>query len=120
MSMRRTRRAASSVGKWADFAVLSADYLTVPEDRISQLSSVLTMVGGKVVHGAGKYASRGRRPSSGEPGLGCRSANIPATRKARSTETGASLAAAALQQAIPTVIGGHGCAWTLGCGCGLL
>ena len=37
-------------GKLADLVVLSDDYLSVPEDEIKGLSSVLTIVGGKVVH----------------------------------------------------------------------
>jgi predicted amidohydrolase YtcJ len=37
-------------GKYADLAVLSDDYLTVPETEIKDLASVLTMVGGKIVH----------------------------------------------------------------------
>jgi hypothetical protein len=37
-------------GKYADLAVLSQDYLTVPEDQIRRIESVLTMVGGTVVH----------------------------------------------------------------------
>jgi predicted amidohydrolase YtcJ len=44
------------VGKLADFALLSADYLSVPEEEIRGLESLLTVVGGKVVHGAGDYA----------------------------------------------------------------
>jgi predicted amidohydrolase YtcJ len=43
-------------GQLADLAVLSDDYLTVAEDEIPQLSSVLTLLGGKVVHGEGDYA----------------------------------------------------------------
>ncbi|HEY9765615.1 MAG TPA: amidohydrolase, partial [Chroococcales cyanobacterium] len=42
-------------GFFADFAVLSDDYLTVPEDRIPHLESVLTAVGGKVVYGAQEF-----------------------------------------------------------------
>src|ERR1700757_1789668 len=57
ISAEEDKKGTLSVGKWADLAVLSGDYLTVPEDRISQLSSVLTMVGGKVVYGEGKYAA---------------------------------------------------------------
>ena len=34
------------VGKYADLAVLSEDYLTVPDDRIRRIESVLTLVGG--------------------------------------------------------------------------
>ncbi len=44
-------------GKLADLIVLSADYLTVPEDRIKDLTSVLTIVGGKPVYAAGDYAA---------------------------------------------------------------
>nr|WP_298682194.1 amidohydrolase [uncultured Dongia sp.] len=43
------------VGALADLAVLSADYLTVAEDDIAHLSSVLTMLGGRIVHGAGDF-----------------------------------------------------------------
>jgi hypothetical protein len=38
------------VGKLADLAVLSDDYLTVPEARIRKIRSVLTLQGGRVVH----------------------------------------------------------------------
>ena len=42
-------------GKYADLAVLSADYFdarAVPDEDIKRLSSVLTLVGGQIVHGA--------------------------------------------------------------------
>jgi predicted amidohydrolase YtcJ len=42
-------------GRLADLAVLSADYFTVPDDDIQDIESVLTVVGGKIVHGAGEY-----------------------------------------------------------------
>jgi predicted amidohydrolase YtcJ len=45
-----------AVGQLADLAVLSADYLSVREDEIAHLSSVLTLLGGKVVHGASDFA----------------------------------------------------------------
>jgi predicted amidohydrolase YtcJ len=44
-----------SEGRFADLAVLSADYFSVPEEEIQQLQSVLTVVDGKVVYGAGKF-----------------------------------------------------------------
>jgi len=44
-------------GRFADLAVLSDDYFTVEDDAIRGLESVLTMVGGRVVHGTGEYAS---------------------------------------------------------------
>jgi predicted amidohydrolase YtcJ len=37
-------------GQLADFAVLTADYFTVPEEEIRDLQSVLTVVGGEVVY----------------------------------------------------------------------
>jgi predicted amidohydrolase YtcJ len=36
-------------GKFADLAVLSADYMTVPEDQIKDITADLALVGGKVV-----------------------------------------------------------------------
>jgi predicted amidohydrolase YtcJ len=37
-------------GKYADLAVLSHDYQTVPEQMIRRIESVMTMVGGQIVH----------------------------------------------------------------------
>ena len=51
------RKGALKPGQYADVAVLSGDYMQVPEDEIANLSSVLTLVGGRVVHGAGPFAS---------------------------------------------------------------
>jgi predicted amidohydrolase YtcJ len=41
------------VGKLADLAVLDRDYLTVPADQIKNITSVMTIVGGRVVHDEG-------------------------------------------------------------------
>ena len=41
-------------GKLADVVVLTDDYLTVPEDKIREISSVMTIVGGKIVYEAKK------------------------------------------------------------------
>ena len=43
-------------GQLADLAVLSDDYFAVPDERIKSIESVLTVVGGKVVHAAGPFA----------------------------------------------------------------
>jgi hypothetical protein len=43
-------------GKYADLAVLSEDYLTVPDQRIRKIESVLTLLGGKLVHAAGPFS----------------------------------------------------------------
>jgi predicted amidohydrolase YtcJ len=45
------------VGKYADLAVLSEDYLTVPDDRIRRIESVLTLVGGNVAHASAPFAN---------------------------------------------------------------
>lgn len=42
-------------GAYADLAVLSADYLSVPEEEIRDITSVLTVLGGEVVHGSGDF-----------------------------------------------------------------
>jgi hypothetical protein len=49
-------RGSLEVGKLADLAVLSADYLTVPVEQIGDLESVLTLLGGDVVYAAGEFA----------------------------------------------------------------
>jgi len=56
-------RGSLEVGKLADLAVLSKDYMTVPVDQIGGIESLLTMVGGKVVYAAGPYrALEGTQP----------------------------------------------------------
>jgi predicted amidohydrolase YtcJ len=45
-------RGSLEVGKLADFAVLSKDYLTVPVAEIGSIESVMTVVGGKIVYEA--------------------------------------------------------------------
>ncbi len=44
-------------GQFADLAVLSADYFSVPENEIKGIEAVLTIMGGKIVHGSGDFAS---------------------------------------------------------------
>ena len=44
------------VGQFADLALLSGDYFSVPESDIPHLRSVLTVLGGKVVYGEGDFA----------------------------------------------------------------
>ncbi len=50
-----TKRGSLEVGKLADLAVLSKDYMTVPVSEVHTIESLLTMVGGKVVYAAGPY-----------------------------------------------------------------
>jgi hypothetical protein len=49
-------RGTLRVGQLADLAVLSDAYFAVPDERIKGIESVLTVVGGNVVHAAGPFA----------------------------------------------------------------
>jgi predicted amidohydrolase YtcJ len=42
-------------GNLADFILLSDDYFAIPDDQIKNLTSVLTIVGGRVVYGSDKF-----------------------------------------------------------------
>jgi len=55
------RRGTLEVGKLADLAVLSKDYMTVPVDQIGTIESLLTIVGGRVVYAAEPFAGEGNR-----------------------------------------------------------
>ena len=44
-------------GQYADFTILSADYLRVPDHEIRNIVSVLTAVGGRIVYAADNFAS---------------------------------------------------------------
>lgn len=45
------------VGQYADLALLSKDYMSIAEDEIRQLVSVLTVVGGKIVHSDDEFST---------------------------------------------------------------
>ena len=49
------KRGSLEVGKLADLAILSKDYMTVPVDQIGTIESLLTMVGGKIVYAAAPF-----------------------------------------------------------------
>jgi predicted amidohydrolase YtcJ len=51
------KRGSLEPGKYADLAVLSDDYMTVPVEKVGDLNSVLTLVGGKAVYGDGPFAA---------------------------------------------------------------
>ncbi len=38
------------IGKWGDMVVLDKDYLTVSDEEIGKITSVMTIVGGKVIY----------------------------------------------------------------------
>lgn len=51
------KKGAIAPGQLADLAVLSADYFFIPEEQIKSLTSVLTIVGGKVVYAAQEFSN---------------------------------------------------------------
>lgn len=46
-----------SIGKYADMAVLSQDYFYIPENSIKEITSILTILGGRVVYGADEFSN---------------------------------------------------------------
>jgi len=54
-SREEARKGRIAVDHMADLAVLSDDYLAVPENEIRRVESVLTLVGGKIVYAAGPF-----------------------------------------------------------------
>jgi hypothetical protein len=55
-------------GYFADLAILSDDFFSVPDDDISHIESVLTLVGGNVVYAAGPF--EGLEPDSAPTTVG--------------------------------------------------
>jgi predicted amidohydrolase YtcJ len=50
------RRGSVFVGQFADLAVLSKDYFSVPTAEIGSITSLLTMVGGRIVFASGPFS----------------------------------------------------------------
>lgn len=54
-------------GKLADLVVLSDDYFSLEEEQIKRIESLLTMVDGKVVYGAGDFSNLAPPPLPASP-----------------------------------------------------
>lgn len=52
------RKGRIQAGQYADLAVLSADYFSVAEDEVKDITAVMTVVDGRIVHGAGEFRRR--------------------------------------------------------------
>lgn len=114
MSSEEEKKGTLEPGKFADLLILSADYFSVPEEAIKNIESMMTMVGGKVVYGAGPYERLA--PPAPEPaqdwlpvkeyGRYYKSAGLPATNPVASGHPH------------PVIIGDAG-SWTMECPCSL-
>lgn len=57
LSREEDKKGRLSLGMYADIAVLSEDYFSVPEPAIKDITSLLTILGGKVVYAAGEFSA---------------------------------------------------------------
>jgi hypothetical protein len=101
-------------GRYADLAVLSADYLGVPPEEIRSIESVLTIVGGRVVHGSGDFARLAPPLPPASPGWS--PLNAVPTPAMRADAGGARRFARACSDGCASACGvhghDHGIAWT--------
>ena len=56
LSREENSKGSLSIGKYADMAVLTDDYFTIPEDSIKNITSLLTILGGLVVYTSGDFS----------------------------------------------------------------
>ncbi len=56
LTFSEARKGSIEVEKFADLVVLNADYLSVPEEQLRSLESLMTVVGGRIVYAAGPLA----------------------------------------------------------------
>ena len=99
-------------GRLADLAVLSDDYLSCDEDAIRGIESVLTILGGRVVHAAQEHAALASALPPVSPGWSpvARWGGWPSAAERASAET------VALPHA-PGILGSDGRLWGGDCGC---
>lgn len=57
LSRENEQKGSLTPGRYADLAVLSADYLTVPDEEIKDITSLMTILGGKIVFGDREFSS---------------------------------------------------------------
>ena len=107
-------------GKLADLVVLSDDYFSVGEEQIKRIESVLTMVDGKVVYGAGDFSDLAPPPLPVSPDWSPIKTYGGYHRSASSFSSSASshsYAYAHNDHSYPFVVSSSGELWRLGCDC---
>lgn len=109
-----------TAGQLADLAVLSADYFTVPEDEIKGIESVLTIMGGTIVHGSGGFAGLAPPLPPVSPGWAPTGVYGGAYRHTHAVAAGiashSGSCGSPLHQHTHTVVGTGG-SWGIGCTC---
>lgn len=61
-SSEQDKKGRIRAGQLADLTVLTADFFSIPEDRIKSLESVLTIVGGEIVYAAEEFSPYAPEP----------------------------------------------------------
>jgi predicted amidohydrolase YtcJ len=56
------KKGTIAAGQFADLAVLSADYFSVPDEEIKSIESALTVVDGKIVHATEEFSAHAPAP----------------------------------------------------------
>ncbi len=56
------KKGAIAPGQLADLVALTQDFFSVPDEEIKEIESLLTVVGGKIVHAAGEFGSHDPSP----------------------------------------------------------
>jgi len=54
-SSEQSSKGRLATGQFADFSLLSADYFSIADEAIQDITSVLTVVGGRIVYGEGDF-----------------------------------------------------------------
>ncbi|WP_341519478.1 amidohydrolase [Bacillus paramobilis] len=118
------KKGTLAVGQFADLAVLSADYFTVPEEEIKNLESLLTIMGGQVVYGNDEFKNLSPELPPASPDwaptgvYGYGGANLAHTILSHdSHDNKLHSCSNPLHQHTHTVIGKDGTKWGIGCTC---
>jgi predicted amidohydrolase YtcJ len=105
-------------GQLADIAVLTADYLTIAEEEIKGIESVLTIVGGKVVYGTEEFSNLAPPPLPVSPDWSPVGVYGGYHRAVPHTHTATSCCLHSAKHPVhPSVLSSDGKLWTLGCDC---
>ncbi|MDA1741572.1 amidohydrolase [Bacillus cereus] len=119
-----SKKGSLAVGQFADIAVLSADYFTVPEEEIKDLESLLTIMGGQVVYGNDEFKNLSSELPPASPDwsptgvYGYGGANLAHTILSQNSHDNKLHSCSnPLHQHTHTVIGKDGTKWGIGCTC---